>query len=154
MDLAGRRLRFRCCVSKCRGTSQRAHQIRVGNCVCARHDNIDCLTRIIAIPGIGKDEAWSWKLHRTNWLRDTNMLARKIPDARISIFNYTADGFDKGPVSQRLENMARKLLLGLDRMRKIVSWPQQNQESLMTTSVERYQNSDHLCLSQHGRYTS
>ncbi|KAH4059332.1 hypothetical protein HBI25_106250 [Parastagonospora nodorum] len=72
---------------------------------------------IVAIPGIGTDEEWSWKLNRVNWLRDTNMLAQKIPDARISIFNYTPDGFDKGPVNQRLDHMAKKLLLGLDRMR-------------------------------------
>lgn len=71
--------------------------------------------RIVAIPGFGKDEAWSWKLHRNN------LFTQKFPEARISIFNYTADGFDKGPVSQRLENMAKKLLLGLDRMRKMVS---------------------------------
>jgi hypothetical protein len=76
--------------------------------------------RIVAIPGIGTDEEWSWKLNRVNWLRDTNMLAQKIPDARISIFNYTPDGFDKGPVNQRLDHMAKKLLLGLDRMRTSV----------------------------------
>ncbi|KAH7409913.1 ankyrin repeat-containing domain protein [Phaeosphaeria sp. MPI-PUGE-AT-0046c] len=74
---------------------------------------------IVAIPGIGKDEAWSWKLNRTHWLRDTSMLARKIPDARISIFNYSNEGFEKGPINQRLESMARKLLQGLDRMRDI-----------------------------------
>lgn len=73
--------------------------------------------RIVAIPGIGTDEEWSWKLSRVNWLRDTNMLAQKVPDARISVFNYTPDGFDKGPVNQRLDHMAKKLLLGLDRMR-------------------------------------
>ncbi|KAL5117035.1 hypothetical protein ACEQ8H_005122 [Pleosporales sp. CAS-2024a] len=52
---------------------------------------------IVAIPGIGIGEDWSWKLNKVNWLRDTSMLAQKIPDARISIFNYTPDGFDKGP---------------------------------------------------------
>ncbi|OAL01005.1 hypothetical protein IQ06DRAFT_135871 [Phaeosphaeriaceae sp. SRC1lsM3a] len=74
---------------------------------------------IVAVPGIGKDEEWSWKLNRTHWLRDTGMLARKVPEARISIFNYYNEGFDKGPVNQRLENMARKLLQGLDNMRAI-----------------------------------
>jgi hypothetical protein len=49
------------------------------------------------------------------------MLSRKIPDARISIFNYSAEWFDKGSVNQRLGNMAERLLLGLDRMREIVS---------------------------------
>jgi hypothetical protein len=31
--------------------------------------------RIVAIPGLGADEAWSWKYEKLNWLKETNMLA-------------------------------------------------------------------------------
>jgi hypothetical protein len=49
------------------------------------------------------------------------MLANRIPDARISSFNYSAEGSDKLPIYQRLDLIAKKLLLGLDRMRSAVS---------------------------------
>lgn len=111
-----------------RGAGLRSHRsikgackIRVSFNAGSKVDRID-LSRIVAVPGIGKDEEWSWKLNRTHWLRDTGMLARKVPEARISIFNYYNEGFDKGPVNQRLENMARKLLQGLDNMRAIVKF--------------------------------
>jgi hypothetical protein len=48
------------------------------------------------------------------------MLGRKIPDARISIFQYSESWFEKGSVNQRLDIMANKLLYGLDRMRRAV----------------------------------
>jgi ankyrin repeat protein len=48
------------------------------------------------------------------------MLANRIPDARISCFNYSAEGSDKLPIYQRLDLIAKKLLLGLDRMRSAV----------------------------------
>ena len=80
------------------------------------------LSRIVAIPGIGSGDSWSWKLNRTHWLRDPSMLGRKIPDARISIFNYNNEWFEKGPINQRLENMAKRFLQNLDRMREIVGF--------------------------------
>jgi hypothetical protein len=49
------------------------------------------------------------------------MLSKKIPDARISSFNYSAEGTDKIPIYQRLEMIAKKLLLGLNHMRSNVS---------------------------------
>ncbi|KAF2030967.1 hypothetical protein EK21DRAFT_17600, partial [Setomelanomma holmii] len=60
---------------------------------------------------------------KTNWLRETNMLARKIPDSRISIFLYSSQWFGKDSVSQRLDNVAYKLLYGLDRIRRAVEFP-------------------------------
>jgi ankyrin repeat protein len=48
------------------------------------------------------------------------MLSKKIPESRISTFSYSAEGTDKVPIYQRLEMIAKKLLLGLDRIRSAV----------------------------------
>jgi hypothetical protein len=66
------------------------------------------------------------------------MLSRKIPEARISIFNYSAEWFDKGPVNQRLGNMAERLLLGLDRMRGIVRTTRELLETIYQHLTEQY----------------
>ncbi|KAF2184341.1 hypothetical protein K469DRAFT_781732, partial [Zopfia rhizophila CBS 207.26] len=36
-------------------------------------------------------------------LRDANMLARKVSNARISVFQYERQGFGRGAIDQRLE---------------------------------------------------
>ncbi|KAH8727742.1 ankyrin repeat-containing domain protein [Phaeosphaeriaceae sp. PMI808] len=73
---------------------------------------------IVAIPGLGADDEWSWKLGRVNWLTNTNMLQEKIPDARISHFSYTKQWLGKGSVDQRLDNIASRLVQGLDHIRR------------------------------------
>ncbi|KAF2823158.1 hypothetical protein CC86DRAFT_243682, partial [Ophiobolus disseminans] len=56
--------------------------------------------------------------NKTHWLRDTNMLQRRVPNARISVFLYYQHWFEKGSVSQRLDNVADRLVKGLDRLRR------------------------------------
>lgn len=48
------------------------------------------------------------------------MLQRRVPNARISIFLYSEHWFEKGSVSQRLGNVADRLVKGLDRLRSAV----------------------------------
>ena len=52
-----------------------------------------------------------------HWLRDANMLPKKIPHAKISVFQYQSQWFGKGSVDERIDNVANKLLHGLDRSR-------------------------------------
>lgn len=47
------------------------------------------------------------------------MLARKVPNARISIFGYQSQWFGKGSIDQRIENVADQLLYQLERMRGV-----------------------------------
>lgn len=54
-------------------------------------------------------------------IANQRLFRRKIPDARISIFLYSSQWFGKESVSQRLDNVAYKLLYGLDRIRRAVS---------------------------------
>ena len=73
--------------------------------------------RIIAIPGLGADPEYTWKKDKVHWLRDANMLPKKIPHAKISVFQYQSQWFGKGSVDERIDNVANKLLHGLDRSR-------------------------------------
>ncbi|USP75075.1 hypothetical protein yc1106_02349 [Curvularia clavata] len=72
---------------------------------------------IIAIPGLGADPEYTWKKDKVHWLRDANMLPKKIPHAKISVFQYQSQWFGKGSVDERIDNVANKLLHGLDRSR-------------------------------------
>ncbi|KAF2677393.1 ankyrin [Lentithecium fluviatile CBS 122367] len=45
------------------------------------------------------------------------MLARRVPNARISVFQFQSQWFGKGAVDQRLENVADQLLYQLERLR-------------------------------------
>ncbi|KAH7378338.1 hypothetical protein BKA66DRAFT_149684, partial [Pyrenochaeta sp. MPI-SDFR-AT-0127] len=72
---------------------------------------------IIAIPGLGANPEWTWKHEKVHWLRDPNMLGRKIPNCRISVFQYQSQWFGKGSVNQRIESVANQLLYALDRSR-------------------------------------
>ncbi|KAL1794340.1 hypothetical protein ACET3X_007761 [Alternaria dauci] len=72
---------------------------------------------IIAIPGLGADPEYTWKKGKVHWLRDANMLPKKIPNAKISVFQYQSQWFGKGSVDERIDNVATKLLHGLDRSR-------------------------------------
>ena len=74
-------------------------------------------SRIIAIPGLGADPEYTWKKNKVHWLRDANMLPKKIPHAKISVFQYQSQWFGKGSVDERIDNVATKLLHGLDRSR-------------------------------------
>ena len=56
---------------------------------------------------------------KVHWLRDSNMLARKVPNARISVLEYQSQWFGKGSVDQRLENVADQLLYNLERLRGV-----------------------------------
>jgi len=47
------------------------------------------------------------------------MLARKVPNARISVFQFQSQWFGKGAVDQRLENVADQLLYQLERLRGV-----------------------------------
>ena len=73
---------------------------------------------IVAIPGIGPREDWSWTLGKSDWLK---MLGKKIPGARISIFHYDPNLSNQGSIDQRLEAIAEDLLNGLNRVRRVVS---------------------------------
>lgn len=75
--------------------------------------------RIIAIPGLGADPEYTWKKEKVHWLRDANMLPKKIPHAKISVFQYQSQWFGKGSVDERIDNVANKLLHGLDRSRVV-----------------------------------
>ncbi|KAH7115871.1 ankyrin repeat-containing domain protein [Dendryphion nanum] len=72
---------------------------------------------IIAIPGLGANPHWTWKRDKVHWLQDSTMLARKVPNARISVFEYQSQWFGKGSVNQTLENVADQLLVSLERTR-------------------------------------
>ncbi|KAI4614052.1 hypothetical protein J4E80_006742 [Alternaria sp. BMP 0032] len=72
---------------------------------------------IIAIPGLGADPEYTWKKSKVHWLRDANMLPKKIPHAKISVFQYQSQWFGKGSVDERIDNVANKLLHSLDRSR-------------------------------------
>ncbi|KAF2652571.1 hypothetical protein K491DRAFT_43938 [Lophiostoma macrostomum CBS 122681] len=71
---------------------------------------------IVAIPGLGANAQYTWQ-REIHWLRDSNMLARKVPNARISVLEYQSQWFGKGSVDQRLENVANQLLYYLERLR-------------------------------------
>ncbi|KAF2867482.1 ankyrin repeat-containing domain protein [Massariosphaeria phaeospora] len=70
---------------------------------------------IVAIPGLGANPAYTWGHDEKNWLRE--MLPRRVPNARISAFEYQNQWFGKGAVDQRLENVADQLLYSLERSR-------------------------------------
>jgi hypothetical protein len=74
---------------------------------------------IVAIPGLGANPEWTWVRDKVHWLRDSNMLARKVPNARISVFQFQSQWFGKGAVDQRLENVADQLLYQLERLRGV-----------------------------------
>jgi len=76
-------------------------------------------SRIIAIPGLGADPEYTWKKSKVHWLRDANMLPKKIPHAKISVFQYQSQWFGKGSVDERIDNVANKLLHSLDRSRVV-----------------------------------
>ncbi|CAN9440295.1 unnamed protein product [Alternaria alternata] len=78
---------------------------------------------IIAIPGLGADPEYTWKKNKVHWLRDANMLPKKIPHAKISVFQYQSQWFGKGSVDERIDNVATKLLHGLDRSREDAKTP-------------------------------
>jgi hypothetical protein len=59
---------------------------------------------------------------KVHWLRDSNMLARKVPNARISVFQFQSQWFGKGAVDQRLENVADQLLYQLERLRGVSAY--------------------------------
>lgn len=65
---------------------------------------------IVAIPGLGANPEWTWVREKVHWLRDSNMLASRVPNSRISVFQYQSQWFGKGSVDQRLENVADQLL--------------------------------------------
>ncbi|KAF2732598.1 hypothetical protein EJ04DRAFT_306080 [Polyplosphaeria fusca] len=72
---------------------------------------------IVAIPGLGANPEWTWVKEKVHWLRDSNMLARKVQNPRISVFQYQSQWFGKGSVDQKLENVADQLLYQLERFR-------------------------------------
>ncbi|KAF2492921.1 hypothetical protein BU16DRAFT_93807 [Lophium mytilinum] len=73
---------------------------------------------IVAIPGLGANPEWTWKYGKTvHWLRDSNMLPKKIPNARISVLHYESQWYGKDPIDQKLENVVDQLLYALERSR-------------------------------------
>ena len=56
---------------------------------------------------------------KVHWLRDSTMLARKVPEARISVFHYQSQWFGKGSVDQQLDNVVDQLLYQLKRIRGV-----------------------------------
>ncbi|KAF2019802.1 hypothetical protein BU24DRAFT_127423 [Aaosphaeria arxii CBS 175.79] len=79
----------------------------------------DLTLDIVAIPGLGANPEWTWVRDKVHWLRDSTMLGRKIPNARISVFQYQSQWFGKGSVDQQLDNVVDQLLYQLKRTRGV-----------------------------------
>lgn len=72
------------------------------------------------MPGLGANPEWTWRnRNKVDWLRDTNMLARTIPTARIMMFEYESQWFGKGAIDQRLSNVADQLIQALSHSRPV-----------------------------------
>ncbi|KAF2004073.1 hypothetical protein P154DRAFT_588739 [Amniculicola lignicola CBS 123094] len=72
---------------------------------------------IIAIPGLGAPEEFTWSRGGVHWLRDSNMLPFELPTARISVFQYKSQWFGKGSVDPTVDTVANQLLYELERLR-------------------------------------
>ena len=80
--------------------------------------NEDIAVDIVAVPGLGANPDWTWKSkNKVDWLSDSNMLPRTIPNARVMILEYESQWFGKGSVNQRLYNVADQLVQALSNQR-------------------------------------
>lgn len=79
---------------------------------------------VIAIHGLDTDSprTWTWKHQRpkqdVNWLKDPEMLPKRIPTARIFTCNWPADLFERSELVQKtIEEFARLLLAAIKNRR-------------------------------------
>lgn len=73
---------------------------------------------IIAVPGLGANPVWTWKSkNKVDWLRDSNMLPQRIPNARIMVFEYQSQWLGRGASNQRISYVADQLLMYLSHQR-------------------------------------
>jgi curved DNA-binding protein CbpA len=78
---------------------------------------------IIAVHGLGAipEITWQEKHSGKNWLADTEMLPKAVPEARIMRFGYDSLWLGKEAIKTRLSTIANKLLLVLKREREVSS---------------------------------
>jgi hypothetical protein len=115
------------------GASRRASRRSRDNRVCSLL--LRSLTRvyaklsysIVAIHGIGAHPDDSWCKHVgtaenarwVNWLDEADMLPAVAPHARIMRYGYQSQWFGEGAMRQNASTVAQRLLLALQRERKV-----------------------------------
>ena len=82
---------------------------------------------IVAIHGIGAhpDDSWCKNVSKdaspqwVNWLHKEDMLPAVAPNARIMRYGYQSQWFGEGAMRQKASTVAQRLLLALQRKRKV-----------------------------------
>jgi hypothetical protein len=82
---------------------------------------------IVAIHGLGAhpDDSWCKNVGAAgspqwiNWLEDEAMLPAVVPNARIMRYGYESQWFGEGAMRQNASTVAQRLLLALQRKRKV-----------------------------------
>jgi hypothetical protein len=76
---------------------------------------------IVAVHGLGAIPEITWKDSKSsvNWLSDSTMLPKVVPEARIMRFGYDSLWLGKEPIRTKLSTIANKLLLVLGRERAV-----------------------------------
>lgn len=79
---------------------------------------------IIAVHGLGAIPEITWKEKHSgrNWLADSEMLPKAVPEARIMRFGYDSLWLGKEAIRTRLSTIANKLLLVLKREREVSNY--------------------------------
>ncbi|CAG1982590.1 unnamed protein product [Fusarium graminearum] len=78
---------------------------------------------VVAVHGLGSDvdRTWTWRPddpeQSVHWLKDSDMLRRKIPNARILAYNYDSTWLYDAP-RVRAESCGKALIYGLDNFRE------------------------------------
>jgi curved DNA-binding protein CbpA len=81
----------------------------------------DVSVDIVAVHGLGAipEITWRHSASGVTWLSDPGMLPKEVPEARILRFGYDSVWLGKEPINTRLDTIARKLLLALNRERGV-----------------------------------
>lgn len=75
---------------------------------------------IVAVHGIGVHPLTAW-IHTTtkkHWLKDPDMLPKKVPNARIMVYNYESYWYGDDAIKISVNDVASKLLSALCEERK------------------------------------
>lgn len=84
---------------------------------------MDVSVDIVAVHGLGAIPEITWRDSTSGvgvtWLSDERMLPKEVPEARIMRFGYDSLWLGKEPIRTRLDTIARKLLLSLNRERGV-----------------------------------